>query len=59
VSVGSARYRFARGEAIRTEYSHKYTIDGVAELASQAGFALRRYWTDDRGYFAVAYLARD
>ena len=59
VRVGAASYRFARGEAIRTEYSHKYTIDGLAELADEAGFTLRRYWTDDRQYFAVAYLVRD
>jgi dimethylhistidine N-methyltransferase len=56
VRVGAASYRFARGEAIRTEYSHKYTIDGLAALADEAGFTLRRYWTDDRQYFAVAYL---
>jgi dimethylhistidine N-methyltransferase len=59
VRIGPERYRFDRNEAIRTEYSHKYTIEGLAALAAPAGLTLRRYWTDDRRYFAVAYLTRD
>ena len=46
------------GEAIRTEYSHKYTIDGFTQLAEEAGFGLHQHWTDADEHFAVLYLAR-
>lgn len=44
------------GELIHTEYSHKYTVDGFAELAAEAGWTLRRWWTDTNNYFAVLHL---
>ncbi len=47
---------FNPGEAIHTEYSHKYTIDGFADLAGEAGFALHQAWTDPRDWFAVLHL---
>ena len=50
-------FSFDEGEMMHTEYSHKYTIDGFAELAERAGLTLRRSWTDSRGYFAVLHLA--
>ena len=57
VAVGGEVIEFAKGEAINTEYSHKYTIDGFAAMAADAGLTLRREWTDKNGYFAVAHLA--
>lgn len=48
---------FGRGEAIRTEYSHKYTIPQFAAMADQAGFELRRQWNDRRRYFAVLLMS--
>lgn len=47
---------FAAGEAIHTEYSHKYTIDGFAKLAASAGFQLHQAWTDPKQWFAVLHL---
>lgn len=44
------------GELIHTEYSHKYTIDGFAEMAKEVGWTLRRWWTDENQYFAVLHL---
>lgn len=44
-----------RGEAILTEHSHKYTLDGFAELASQCGFRVARVWTDAERLFSVQY----
>ena len=44
------------GELIHTEYSHKYTIDGFAQMAKEAGWTIRRWWTDDKDYFAVIHL---
>ncbi|QDU77110.1 Histidine-specific methyltransferase EgtD [Bremerella volcania] len=44
------------GELIHTEYSHKYTIDGFAQMAADVGWTLRRWWTDENDYFAVLHL---
>lgn len=47
---------FAEGEAIHTEYSHKYTIDGFRALAARAGFAPRAVWTDPARLFSLHWL---
>jgi L-histidine Nalpha-methyltransferase len=45
---------FAQGEEMRTEISAKFRREGVeAELAA-AGFALREWWTDSSGRFALS-----
>jgi dimethylhistidine N-methyltransferase len=56
VRVGDVPIRFARGETICTEHSHKYTLPGFAGLARRAGLAVRRVWTDPAGLFSVQYL---
>jgi dimethylhistidine N-methyltransferase len=56
VRIGASSVDFQEGEAIVTEYSHKYTIDGFAALLESAGFAggeRLRCWRDDRGWFGV------
>jgi dimethylhistidine N-methyltransferase len=56
VRIASDARRFDDGEAIVTEYSHKYTVDGFSSLLEAAGFAggdrLHR-WTDEREWFGV------
>lgn len=56
VHVAGRRFRFAAGESIHTENSYKYTIDGFARLAEDAGLTVRRVWTDERGWFSVQWL---
>ena len=56
VTVGDESFEFTDGETICTEYSHKYTIDGFAELAAEVGLTLHRHWTDDRQLFAVLHF---
>jgi dimethylhistidine N-methyltransferase len=58
VVIGSDAFDFHTGEAIRTEYSHKYTIQQFEQIASEAGFRLQNRWTDHRQYFAVLYFTR-
>lgn len=58
VRVGDATISIADGEAITTEYSHKYTLDGFAALAQEAGFRLQQAWTDADDLFAVLYCTR-
>ena len=56
VRIGNATRTFERDEAIVTEFSHKYTVDGFSALLESAGFAggdRLRCWTDDRQWFGV------
>jgi len=46
VASCDATVRFAQGETIWTESSHKYTVRRLAKLAETAGFDVRRNWTD-------------
>ena len=56
VSIGGEEFEIARGEAILTEYSHKYTLDSFAKMAQQAGFRVDKVWTDPQHLFSVQYL---
>ncbi len=47
----------AAGEMIMTEVSYKYTLDGFAALAMQAGLEVRKVWTDTDNLFSLQYLA--
>jgi len=49
-------FRFAQGETIHTENSHKYTLEGFRELARRAGWHPRHTWTDDEALFSVHEL---
>ncbi len=55
VRIDDARIAIARGEAITTEYSHKYTLDGFADMVAAAGFSTERTWTDANDWFSVHY----
>jgi len=56
--VGGRQFFVAAGESILTEYSHKYTLEGFAELALAAGFTVERAWLDSRRLFSVQYCVR-
>jgi L-histidine Nalpha-methyltransferase len=56
VCIGSVPVFFAEGESIRTEYSYKYSLRGLQELAEAAGFKAEHFWSDANKYFAVLYL---
>jgi uncharacterized SAM-dependent methyltransferase len=58
VTAGDAEILIGEGEAILTEYSHKYTLDGFREMASNAGFEVKRVWTDADALFSVQYCVR-
>jgi dimethylhistidine N-methyltransferase len=57
VKVNGESFSFAQGEAITTEYSYKYTINGFAAMAADVGLTLRRHWTDAKRMFGVLHLA--
>ena len=58
VNIGQEAVVFNNGEAILTEYSHKYTLSGFAAMAEQAGFEIARVWTDSGQLFSVQYCTR-
>lgn len=57
VTVAGESFSFSAGEATCTEYSHKYTVDGFADIAAKVGLTLRRHWTDRTHKFAVLHFA--
>lgn len=57
VRIGHRCRRFTPGETILTEYSHKYSIDGVIAMLKTAGFGRHSFWTDPRDWFGI-FLAR-
>ena len=56
VNVCKYSFQFEENESILTEYSHKYTVDSFAEMASEVGLSMKNVWTDSNGMFAVMYL---
>jgi len=56
VAVAGARVHFRAGETIWTESSYKYDRTRLNALATAAGFAVRRLWTDAASRFWVAFL---
>jgi len=57
--VGGKTFHFAAGEAVHTEYSHKYTLAGFASMAKAAGFRVEKVWMDAEELFSVQYCVRD
>ncbi len=56
VHVDGRRFMFSAGEWIHTEDSHKYTLEGFAQLAGAAGFDVGQVWMDAEKKFSVQYL---
>ena len=56
VHVLGHRFRFAAGERIHTEHSHKYDIAGFQALAERAGWHPQAVWTDPERLFSVHVL---
>ena len=58
-SVGRESFSIGKDEAILTEYSHKYTVEGFTAMGEAAGFRVERVWMDAGRLFSVQYLVRD
>lgn len=57
VTVEGQSFAVAEGETIHTENSCKYTVEGFAALAEEAGWRAERVWTDGKELFSVHVLA--
>ncbi len=58
-TLGNESFSIDRDEAILTEYSHKYTLEGFAAMAEAAAFRVEKVWMDAERLFSVQYLVRD
>ena len=56
VTAAGRSFRFAAGESIHTENSYKFTLEGFARLAAEAGWKLERTWVSSAPSFAVVLL---
>jgi dimethylhistidine N-methyltransferase len=56
VRLGGQTIRFAAGESIHTESSHKYRAEGLRALAAAAGWRDAAMWTDPDRLFSVWLL---
>ena len=56
VHLGGERFMFDQGEAIHTENSYKFTLEGLRALAVGAGFGIGPVWVDAAGLFSVHWL---
>lgn len=60
VTIGQsgARVHFDAGERIHTESAYKYSLEGIADMASAAGLSVSRTWLDAQRRFSVNLLVR-
>jgi dimethylhistidine N-methyltransferase len=56
INIAGQTHTLAAGESFHTETSHKYTIEGFAQLAQQAGWQLTQHWCNAQYRFAVLLL---
>ena len=56
VQLDGEEIHFRKGEHICTEHSHKYTLEGFAEMGEEAGLCVVHYWTDPGQRFSVQLL---
>jgi len=56
-TVAGRRFAFRRGETIHTENSYKFSVEGFAALAAQAGWRLEQRWVNADQPFAIVRLA--
>ncbi|MGY0799791.1 L-histidine N(alpha)-methyltransferase [Lysobacter sp. A286] len=56
VHVDGQAFHFNEGEAMRVEYSHKYTDASFEALAARAGLRIIERWNDPRDWFGLRLL---
>lgn len=56
VHVDGRAFHFNEGEAMRVEYSHKYTDASFEALAARAGLRVIQRWNDPRDWFGLRLL---
>jgi dimethylhistidine N-methyltransferase len=55
-SLGDECFELDQGDYLLTEYSHKYSPEGIASMANEAGWSVKRTWSDASEWFSVLLL---
>ena len=58
VTMADYTFKFEPGEAIISEYSHKYALDDFTNMVMQAGFSVEKVWTDPKQWFGIHFCTR-
>ena len=53
IPAAKVTVQFAASETIHTENSYKFTRNTLSALLNDAGFAIKRTWTDPRQWYAL------
>jgi dimethylhistidine N-methyltransferase len=56
VTIGDQTLKFSEGAIIRTEHSHKFTMNSIRDLAAAGGMTLTHHWLDSHNRFCLALL---
>ena len=56
VTISGRKFTFKEGESIHSENSYKYSIEDFGIIAREAGFKLKKTWTDANNLFSIHYL---
>jgi dimethylhistidine N-methyltransferase len=56
INLDRVEIPFRTGEALRTEYSYKYSIAEFQDIAALAGYRVKQVWTDPQQWFSLHYL---
>jgi dimethylhistidine N-methyltransferase len=56
VNLDGEEVRWPEGQSLHTEYSHKFTVEGLRRLAVEAGFEPKAVWVDAERLFSIHWL---
>lgn len=56
IRVGGNTFSFDTDDFIITEFSYKYSQEGIAALAAEAGMRVGATWMDENEWFSIQYL---
>ncbi|QKK03078.1 MAG: L-histidine N(alpha)-methyltransferase [Pseudomonadota bacterium] len=56
IAIDEREFRFAPGDSIHTESSHKYSVESFQRLAARAGLESGQVWKDPEGLFSMHWL---
>ena len=56
IRIGDHCFDVDDGELINTEYSYKYSLEDVREMAADAGLAVTHAWLDELNWFGVFFF---
>ena len=59
ISKSNLLLNLEKNELIHTEYSHKYQVNQIKKILSDAGFEIKKMWLDDKKYFSLTLVSKN